>query len=126
MVIYVTHSRNYDYKTELYLPLKNSSLLHSHTLIHPHDLSDTPYDSKTLFSEKKCDLVIAEISYPSTGQGIELGWADMKEIPIICVIKHGNSYSQSLKAVTHHFIVYANSQELVSRLAEFLNSFPIA
>ena len=126
MIIYVTHSRNYDYKTELYLPLKNSSLLHSHTLILPHDLSDDAYDSKTLFSEKKCDLVIAEISYSSTSQGIEIGWADMKDIPIICVVKHGNVYSQSLKAVTHHFIVYADSKELVSRLAEFLNSFPIA
>lgn len=126
MIIYVTHSRNYDYKTELYLPLKNSSSLHTHELILPHDISDKSYDSKSLFSKKECDLVIAEVSYPSTSQGIELGWADMMEIPIICVIKHGNTYSQSLKVVTHHFIVYADSKELVSRLADFINSFPIA
>lgn len=126
MIIYVTHSRNFDYQTELYLPLKNSSLSKKNSFILPHDRSDKPFDSKTVFSEKKCDLVIAEISFPSTSQGIELGWADMKEIPIVCIIKEGTTYSQSIKAVTNHFISYADKEQLMAKLADFLNSYPLA
>lgn len=126
MIIYVSHSRDFEYKKELYFPLTDSPLLKTHRFILPHEKSDTLYHSKALFKEKKCDLVLAEVSYPSTGVGIELGWADIMEIPVVCIYRAGVSPSQSLKAVSHHFIAHINAIDLVRKLASFLNTFPVA
>ena len=62
------------------------------------------------------DIIIAEVSYPSTGQGIELGWADVFKIPIICIYKEGYKYSGSINKLTEKFIVYKNSQDLIKKL----------
>lgn len=34
---------------------------------------------------KTCDLMIAEVSLPATGLGIELGWAKAFKVPILCM-----------------------------------------
>ena len=74
MKIYISHSTGFDYQKELYEPIKNSELYNSHEIIFPHDKSSEVSNSKEVI--KGCDMVIAEVSYPSTGMGIELGWAD--------------------------------------------------
>ena len=85
MKIYVSHSKNFDYKKELYEVLENTNL--KHEFILPHKDSDKSFNTKDLLMDKKCDLVLAEVSYPATGQGIELGWADVYKIPIVCIYK---------------------------------------
>jgi len=48
-------------------------LFKNHEIILPHD-------KRNLISKdiiKKCNLFIAEVSFPSTGLGIELGWANI-------------------------------------------------
>lgn len=116
MKIYITHSRNFDYKEELYKPLKDSHLARLHSFIFPHDNSNKPYNSKDIILNKKCDLVLAEVSYPSTGQGIELGWANINTIPIVCIYKKGAKYSHSLGVVCSTFIEYTNSDDMVKKL----------
>jgi len=68
--IYITHSRDFDYKTELYTPLRNSSLNSQHRFILPHETNEF-INSKEII--QRSNLVIAEVSYPATGVGIELG-----------------------------------------------------
>jgi len=63
--IYVGHSRDFDYVNELYVPLRRSKLNSIHEIILPHEKSDRPYSSKEFF--KTCDVMIAEVSHPSTG-----------------------------------------------------------
>jgi len=115
MKIYVSHSKKYDYKNELYLPLRNSELNKKNEIILPHEKSNEAFNSKQLFNEG-CDLVIAEISYPSISIGIELGWANMKKINIICIHKIDVKPSLSIDAVCSTYISYSNSDELINKL----------
>ena len=113
MNIYVAHSKDFDFKKELYEPIRKSSLNSKHAFILPHEKSGKPFNSKD-FLKDGCGLIIAEVSYPSTGLGIELGWADSYNVPIICIYKKGSKISGSLKVVSKSFVEYANSNELIS------------
>jgi hypothetical protein len=124
MKIYVTHSRkDFDFKNELYLPLRNSVLNSNNEIVLPHEFSDAPFNSRDYIPQ--CDLVIAEVSTGSLGQGIELGWADAAKKPIICVYRKGTSPSGSLKVITNQIIEYENNQQLIEKLSEVIKSLPV-
>ncbi len=123
MNIYISHSRSFDFQKELYGPLKNSELAKSHEFIFPHDERDEPFNTKELLYSKGCDLVIAEVSYPSTGQGIELGWADVYEIPIVCVYKEGVQISQSLGVVSKKLLMYTSAENMIEDIAGALKQY---
>jgi len=118
MKIYVSHSKEIDFANDLYKPLRESGLDKLHTFVLPHEGQKSLNVKKTL---KDYDLVIAEVSIPATGQGIELGWADMLGVPILCVSREGNEKSKSLKYVTDKFLTYKDSNDLVAKISEFLS-----
>lgn len=123
MKIYVSHSTSFDFKNELYIPLRESQLNNEHEIILPHEFSNTQFNSKEAIPT--CDLIIAEVSFPSTGQGIELGWANWNNKTIVCIYKEGAKYSGSLKVVSNDFIEYKDQADLVNRLEEFLSKFEV-
>ena len=116
MKIYISHSRKFDYKKEIYAVLRNSSLNKEHEIVFPHETSEEPFDSKEFL--KKCDLVIAEVSYPSVGVAIELGWANAFNVAVICIYKKGSKISDSLRLITDKFIEYRTGEELISKIKE--------
>jgi nucleoside 2-deoxyribosyltransferase len=118
MKIYCGHSKGFEYKNELYKPIRNSELNKSHEIIFPHE-TDEFKNSKDII--KNCDMMIAEVTYSATGLGIELGWAEMLNKPVLCVYKKGSKISRSLKAVTDKFIEYANPEDMIIKLTEFFN-----
>lgn len=111
MDVYVAHSTGWDFKNGLYRPIRASQLDNAHNIVLPHE-SEGLFDSKTFF-EEDCDLVIAEVSEPSTGQGIELGWADMYNVPIAAVCRSEKSPSSALQAVTNEVRTYRCPEELL-------------
>lgn len=113
--IYIAHSRKFNYKDELYKPLRSCVLNEKFEIILPHEFQDTPYSSLDFF-QKKCNLLIAECSWPSTGLGIELGWASASNVPIIALFRNDHKVSSSVKTVTNNIIVYENSNELHLKL----------
>jgi hypothetical protein len=122
MKILVTHSSNFDFKKELYLPLRNSELNNKHSFILPHELDTIPF-TRTLMENKDVDLQIAEVSYPSTGQGIEMGWANAFNINLICIYKKGTTYSGSIKLICNTFFEYNSSEEMIIMLTPFLEKY---
>lgn len=116
MKIYVAHSTGFNFQDELYKPLRNSELNKIHEITLPHENSDKQFNSKEYL--KSCDLVLAEVSYPSTGQGIELGWANLYKVPIICIYKNGSKYSGALTAVSEKFIEYNDTEDLITKLTK--------
>jgi hypothetical protein len=118
MTIYISHSRNFDYQAELYQILQNSSLAQKYKLILPHQNSSEPYPTKELFLSKKCDLVIAEVSFPGTGQGIELGWADILDIPIVCIYRKDHKIAGSLKIISNSFVEYENLTDIIAEIEQ--------
>ena len=123
MNIYVCHATSFDFRNELYTPLRNSSLNDEHTFILPHEENDEQFSSKQLFQSKKCDLVLAEVSFPSTGAGIELGWADVFDIPLLCIYQKGTKYSGALNLLTNTFIAYEDQDDLVKKLSTALREY---
>jgi hypothetical protein len=114
MTIYVSHSTGFDFEKELYEPIHNGNF--NEKFIFPHRKGNKQYFTKELFSSKKYDLVIAEVSFPSTGQGIELAYANIKKIPIICLYKKGFKYSKALTTISKKFIVYKNKKDLLEKI----------
>lgn len=125
MQIYVAHSREFDFQNELYLPIRQSNLNHLHTFVLPHEKSSNPFDSK-LFFQHNCDLVVAEVSFPSTGLGIELGWANIYSVPILSIYRSGSDISNSVRSISHKLVEYTDVADLINQLDRFLVDFKSA
>lgn len=121
MNIYVAHSSKLDFEDGLYSPIRNSALDQEHTFVLPHEHSDEPFNSKE-YLQDHCDLVIAEVSHASTGTGIELGWADMYEVPIICIHKADSEPSSSLQVVSDSIRSYQDTEDLINILTESIEA----
>lgn len=118
MNIYISHSGNYDYESELYKPIKESELASLHHFFLPHEPENIDVDAKDEL--KQTDILVAEVSYPSTGQGIELGRANVAGVPIVCFYKMGTKPSGSLRFVTDGIIEYSDVQDLLTKLKDRL------
>ena len=118
MKIYFGHSKKLNFKEELYCTIRESKLNSEHEIIFPHE-SENAFSTKDII--KTCDIMIAEVSFPSTGLGIELGWADSFGRSIICVYQKGAKMSGSLKLVCNNIIEYKDDKDLIDELDQILN-----
>jgi hypothetical protein len=119
MKILVTHSSDFDFRNKLYKPLRNSILNDKYELRLPQEKEREKLTKDMI---KECRAVIAECSLPSTGQGIELGWASAYDVPVICVYERGSQVSSALHYITDTFIEYSNETEMIKSLQECLNN----
>lgn len=117
MKIYISHSSEYDYINKIYNPIKKSSLTENNNLVLTHE--SKIMNTKEVISNS--NLVIAEVSIPSTGQGIELGWANCSKVPIICIYEKGSKISSSLKFITDKFIEYENTNDMIEKIRQFIS-----
>lgn len=118
MKIYLSHAGNYDYEKELYAPLKASPLASRHDIFYPHEVKNVAVNTRELLPQY--DLVLAEVSHPSTGQGIEIGRAEAAGVPVLCIYHEGAQLSRSLRFVTQDFIAYTSTPDLLQQLEERL------
>ncbi len=63
-----------------------------------------------------CELVLVEVSIPSTGSGIELGWANATGKPVIAFHQGGSEPSPALKFVTTELHVYVTEDNIIDSL----------
>lgn len=117
MKIYIGHSSSIDCREELYEPLRESDLDEEHELVLPHETSDELFDSKE-FLRDECDLFVAEVSKPSTGLGIELGWADEFGVPVLCVHSEEAEISSSVSVVAEDVQKYMSKKELLELILD--------
>ncbi|MFA5857211.1 MAG: hypothetical protein WC867_07650 [Candidatus Pacearchaeota archaeon] len=113
MEIYVTHSRSFDYKNHLYFPIRRSHINQEHKIILPHEESDEPFNSKSIITGGSLSLLVAEVSFKSTAQGVELGWADISKVPIALFYRPDSNPSNALRKVSSLFVPYSNDRELI-------------
>ena len=119
MNIYISHSSSYDYENELYKPIKASQLSAIHNFFLPHETENINIDA--IDQLKHIDILVAEASFPSTGQGIELGQASMMGIPVVCFYKVGAKTSGSLRFVTDQVIEYSDIDDFLIKLKATLD-----
>lgn len=123
MKIYVAHSTKknlntpYNYQENLYAPLKQSKLWDAHNFILPHDKSTIATSSQNII--KTADMILAEVSFPSTGLGIELGWAHIYGKNVLCIHKKDYSLTSALKCICANninFLEYSGIKNLIEQL----------
>ena len=100
MKVYLAHSSNCDYINKIYKPILNDPEL-SKIIILPHMEKDNMHNRNYY---EDFDLVIAEVSAPSTGMGIELGFFYDSKVPIYCLYQ--GDYSKSVEVVAKKIIEY--------------------
>ena len=120
MKLYLAHSSGYDYETLLYRPLK-AALAGEYELFLPHEPNANGVNSKDIIPT--CDVILAEVSLPSTGQGIELGWADTHNVPIVCFYKAGSNPSSSLRFISVSAVEYHTPEEMITELRTEIQKF---
>ena len=113
MKLYVSHSSGFDYVNELYIPLRRT-FADEHELILPHESSNTGFNTKEIIPT--CDVLLAEVSYPSTGQGIEMGWADASNVPIVCLYRSGAKPSSAIKFISNHIFEYCSPGDMIEEI----------
>ena len=121
MRIYVAHSGKFDFHKELYKPLEESSLSKDHIFFFPEKDQNKIINTNKIL-ENEIDLLIAEVSFPATGLGIEIGRAEAYNVPILCVYKKGHEFSQSVKFATNNFLEYENDADLIDKISKFISS----
>ena len=77
--IYFMHSEKFDYNNLLYKKVLSSSVCLNHNLILPMAKEFQESYRKDLLN--KADIVVAEVSNPSFGLGLELKWLLKEEKP---------------------------------------------
>ena len=122
MKIYIGHSKTLDFKNDLYEPIRLSALNKKHEIILPHELHENASDFITKDIIKTCDLIVAEVSFPATGLGIELGWANAFQRPIICIYRKGAKTAGSLKVITDNFIEYTDKNDMIQKLTNAIDA----
>jgi len=117
--IYIGHSKDWDYQSGLYRPIKESILNNNYIIIFPHTPKGEEFVSER--DLKKVDLFVAEVSLPSTGLGIELGFAHLFKIPILCIHRVGTTVRSSVKRLNCEIYEYAEIDEVVNVIYRILN-----
>ncbi len=119
--VYVSHAKDPEgnYRTELYKPLRENELSQKYNLILPHEHSEELFSSREFF-RNKCDVIVVEATTPKLGVGIEAGWADAYDVPIIVLIKKDARLSNSLSVMARDVIHYENSPDMISSLQSSL------
>ena len=120
MTVFVSHSTEFDYQKELYDPIRKSPLSERYTILMPFETENMPYEVKPFFRSGKCDVLIAECSHPSIGIGLEIGWANMSGIKIVCIYKKGIMASAALKMVSDYFLEYDDAKDLTTQIERVL------
>lgn len=115
MRIYFAHPTSIGYQ-ELYATIRADEDLARHEVILPHESPDHENNPRDFY--KTLDLVIAEVSAPSTGLGIELGWAHDDGVPVYAFHRTGTTPSSSIYSVIDHIATYSAPAELTSRIKD--------
>ncbi|MDE6284679.1 MAG: hypothetical protein K2M17_02940, partial [Bacilli bacterium] len=97
--------------------IDRSEYMQKETVIFPHR---GKYQQFTKDFYQDLDLFFAEVSFPATGLGIELGWAYDEKDKIYCFYRQGCKISRSLTAVTNHFIEYKDAADMLNKMEEIV------
>jgi nucleoside 2-deoxyribosyltransferase len=71
---------------------------------------------------QSCDIMLAEVSYPSLGEGMELAFAVTNDKPILAVARDDASVSRMIMGITHpkfEFQRYVEVDDLLNLLEQF-------
>lgn len=117
--IYLPHASDYEFATKLYEPIKASPLASEYEFLLPQD-GEKMVITKDLI--KSCAAVVGDVSRPSLGVGIEMGWASCFDVPVFCIAEKGSKVSGSVNYVSNGYTEYENADDLIAKLTTLLTT----
>lgn len=114
--IYLAHSSKYDFQSEFYQPIKQSPLMDDFVFLL--DTPDFLPNTKKLI--KSYDTVVAKIGYSTTGGGIEIGWADAFNVPLILIHNKNFHPAPYYSDMSENIISYDSPEDMVGKLQKIL------
>lgn len=112
---------------EIYKILVEELSLYSDNIYSPIDTIKFKGTNKEMYERvmkrlQNTDIVIAEMSSPSTGQGMELQEAVRLDIPIIIIAKNGSKISSTVlgSGKIKEVIFYDKKEDIIGKFAELL------
>ncbi len=117
MKLFVAHSSAFDFRTKIYGPLRASALNATHEILLPEEAGAT-WNTKEVI--ESCDIFVLDASVPSTGAGIETGWAHAAGVPIIVIHEKGSTPSTVVAYVAQVAFEYESPEDLVEKLGAAL------
>ena len=101
---------------------KYGKVLTEHISDGPTDYVD-PTEDTTIYETDMawlmdCDIVFADVSYPSIGVGYEIGVAEALEKPIICAYKKDSKFKRSAMLGSEHIqhVTYLEFEDLAEQI----------
>lgn len=119
MRVFVAHASNFDFREKLYKPLRESELNTQHEFFLPQETDEDYVDLEFI---RSCDALIVDVSIPSSGAGIEMGWANASGVPILGVYEKGSHPSASAAYPTKQYVEYSDSKDLIEKVGAFLKT----
>lgn len=113
MKVFVAHASSFNFKDKLYVPLRASVLNAEHDILLPQEKE---IEEITREHIKHCDVLVADVSAPSLGAGIEMGWADAFGVPVIAMAEKGSHVSFSIDNVVSERFEYESPEDMVAKL----------
>lgn len=118
--IYFAHSKDFPFESDIYEPIRKSPLFKQYHFIFPHAGGKVADSWESIQS---CDLLLAEVSLPATGMGIEIGWADVLEKPIIAFHQESKNPGKGISFVAKEVIAYSSVSDFIQKLTRVLQQF---
>lgn len=88
-------------------------------IVFPHTTAEEVHLTKKAI--ETCDRILVEISIPSTGSGIEMGWANAVGKPITAFHQGGSEHSPAVKFATEDIHVYITEDDIVEQLGKLVS-----
>lgn len=117
----------------IYLELVDELARHGEVLtehvamVGEEDLSDDEIFARDLAWLATCDVVVAEVTTPSLGVGWEIGVAQERGIPVLCLFRPGEGRRLSAMLTGNPGVTvveYSSVEEGRAAMAGFLSSAP--
>jgi len=83
-------------------------------IVFPHQEAEETHLTQAQIA--KADLVLVEVSIPSTGSGIELGWANALGKEVVAFHQGGSQPSPAIKFVAKQIHVYVTREDIINTL----------
>jgi nucleoside 2-deoxyribosyltransferase len=120
MKVYIAHASGYGFKEQLYVPLRASALNSEHELNLPQEGTIEEITREMIAGS---DVVVADVSHPSLGVGIEIGWANAAGVPVIAMHEKGANVSFSIDNAINDRFEYEGPDDMIAKLAAALRMY---
>jgi len=121
MKIFFAHATDHSFKYDAYKAIRASAINQKHAFTLPQEQGFQPPMPQDIIIAH--DILVAECSFPSTGQGIELGWMHSLKKPVLCLYREDAKPSGSLRNVAHEIGVYKDFDDMIKKIETFIKKY---